>query len=510
MSRSALLAVLLAGALAAGAPAVWAQQQQQQGQTQTSGQQNQQGSSAQSGTSPTTVVTPAPPGQNSTQPGESAGASNSNAGLATVTQPLTGAEQYTLSRMGAGRSYLIPSFQFAQSVSTGGTGPFGTANLSSVSTLSGSFDLNYVRSRYAFSARYDGTGFLYNQQSQYNNSAHLFTLSQRIMGRRSSFLVSDAVSYLPEASFGYSRFNGVGSGPYNYGGLYGGNISNLNTSYLPSQSILTGASSRVSNTVVGEYEYALSPLSSFTMTGSYALLRFPSSSFINSDDVIAQVGYNRTLSPRNTLAISYQAGIFRYNQSQTDFTNHVVQLVFGRMLTDRLHFQVGAGPQFNIFNTTAQNGTDWNPSWQLSSMLNYQMRRFSIGLNYQHYTSGGSGIYQGAQTDYGEVSLTTPLSPRTTIDWDMGYARNRRLQNQQAGGTSDAYHTWYGTVNVQRLLNRWVSVFASYNLQQQIAPSPICIGATCGTFYTQQYFSFGLNWHPSRVPEQDQGPLRIP
>ncbi len=510
MSRPSLLALLLAGALLPGAPAAWAQQQQ--GQTQTSGEQSQQGSASQSGTAPTTVM-PATPGQNSAQQGESGQTQTSGSATATAatTPPLTGAEQYTLSRMGVGRTYLIPSFQFAQSVSTAGTGPFGTASVDSVSTLSGSFDLNYLWSKYAFSARYDGTGFLYNQQSEYNNSAHLFTFSQRVMGRRSSFLLSDAVSYLPEASFGYSRFNGIGSGLYDYGGLFGANVSNLNTTFLPNQSILTGASSRVSNTVVGEYDYALSPLSSFTLTGSYALLRFPSSDFINSDDAIAQVGYNRMLSPRNTLAVSYQAEIFQYNQSQGNFTNHVLQLVFGRTLTDRLHFQVGAGPQINVFNSTGQNGKDWRTSWQLSSLLSYQLRRFTLGFNYQHYTSGGSGVYQGAQTDYAEVFMSTPLSPRTTMSWNFGYARNSNLQEQLTGVSSNAYNSWYGTINVQRLLNRYMTLFVGYNLQQQIAPAPTCIGTTCGTFYTQQYFSFGLSWHPSRVPEQDQnqGPIRM-
>ncbi len=490
---------VLGVALLLGLSTAWAQQQGQTAQSgsNTSGQQQttQKQSGSKSTTSPLTPVTPVSTGQNGSQQNES---SEAPAVPASAT-PLTGAEQFTLTHMGVGRSYVIPSLQFAQSVSTQGTGAFGNSDVQAVSTLSGQFMFNHLWKRYAFSADYAGTGFIYDQQSGQNTSAHEFTLSQRILGRRSSFLLSDSVTYLPQASFGYSRFNGVGFGDYGFGGLYGVSGGNINTTFLPSQSILTGASSRVSNAVIGEYDYQTSPLTSITMTGSYAVLRFPNSGYIDSDDAIAQIGYNHTITPRDSVALSYQAGIFRYNQmAGGDFTNHVVELTYRRTITHRLGFQIGAGPQFNLFSSSVA-GQNLKTSWEVTSFLDYQFRRFELGLSYRHYTNSGSGVYQGATTDYGQTEISIGLSPKWSANWDLGYAHNKELQGLGLLDASNSYNSWYGTINLQRIISRRTAIFFSYNLQQQIAGSSTCVGPTCGTFSTQQYFSFGLNWHPSKL-----------
>ncbi len=321
-----------------GVSSAWAQQQQQ-GQTQQSGQQTSQQPNGQNASSPQAPLPPLSQSQSGNQPQSEQQGQSQAASVPSSAPPLTGAEQYMLSRMGAGRSYFIPSIQFAQSVSTSGTGAFGTASVDAVSTISGLFAFHHLWRRYELTAEYTGTGFLYNQQSSLNSSAHGFLLSQQIRGRRSSFLLADAVSYLPEASFGYARFsgvNGVGAPGYGYGGgLYGVNGGNLDTTFLPSQSILTGPSSRVSNSVVGEYDYLTSPRSSLTFTGSYALLEFPGSGYINNSDAVLRFGYNRTITRKDTVALSYQAGIFRYGQGTGDFTNHVVAFTYGHVITDR-------------------------------------------------------------------------------------------------------------------------------------------------------------------------------
>lgn len=495
MARFARRFSALAVVLLLGVPAAWAQQQQDQSQQAASGQQKQQESSGQSATSP---VSPLPPLSQS-QSGKQQSSTQGQKESATLSAPpLTGAEQYTLSRMGAGRSFLVPSLQFAQSVSTNGTGAFGASEVRSVSTLSGSMDLNYLWSRYAFTASYQGTGFLYNQHPELNSSAHMFTLSQRVLGRRSSFHLSDTVTYLPEASFGYARFSGVGSNIYNYGGLFGTNAGNFDTTFIPNQSILTGSSTRISNAVIGEYDYLFSPLSSLTITGSYAILRFPSSNFLENNDAIARIGYNRALTRKDSVAFSYQAGVFRFGQTGGNFTNHVVEFTYRRSVSSRLGIQLGAGPQINIFDNS-QPGQQTHVGWEASSLLNYRFRRFTVNMSYRHYTSGGSGIYAGAKTDYAQVDISTALSRMWSVNWDLGYAHNTNLQRGSSSSNNSAFNSWYGSINFQRILNRSTSLFFSYNLQQQLASVPACIGATCGTFYTQQYFSFGLNWHPSRA-----------
>lgn len=501
MVRFAYRFSVLGVALLLGVSTAWAQQQSQ-GQTSQNGSNTSQQQTtkekktgSQSTTSPLNPVTPVSTGQNGSQQEES----NQTPAAPSSATPLTGAEVFTLTHMGMGRSYVIPSLQFAQSVSTEGTGAFGAANVQAVSALSGQFLFSHVWKRYAFNANYAGTGFFYDRQSRQNTSAHEFTFSQHVMGRRSSFLLSDSVTYLPQAAFGYSRFSGVGFGGSGYGGLYGVSGGNIDTTFFPNQSILTGPSSRVSNGVVGNYVYRISPLSSVTLTGAYSILRFPDSDYINSNNTVAQIGYNRTLTPRDSVALSYQVGMFRYSQvTGGNFTNQTAQFSYRRTITNRLGFQIGAGPQFNLLSAS-QPGQDLRTSWQMNTLLTYQFRRFEVGFSYHHYTSGGSGVYAGATSDYAQTNVSMGFSPKWSATWDLGYARNRRLQNQGLSGASNVYNSWYGTINLQRIVSRKTSLFFSYNLQQQLAGAPTCVGPTCGTFYTQQYFSFGLNWHPSNL-----------
>ncbi|HVB34934.1 MAG TPA: hypothetical protein VNJ52_11260 [Patescibacteria group bacterium] len=486
--------ILTATLVLFGVSLAWGQQGQTQSQT-SSGQQPGQPPSSQNTASPQQPLSPEQTGAQ-----QSANQPNQNEPVSSGASSLTGAEQFTLSRIGAGHNYIIPSFQFAQSVATSGTGPFGTAQVDPISTLSGVFAFHHLWSRYEMTAQYAGSGFLYYHEPSLDTSAHEFSLSQHVSGRRSSFLLSDVVTYLPESSFGYSRFSGFnnyGSAGYGYGGLFGVNGSNLDTTFLPGQSLLTSPSSQVGNTVVGEYDYLLNPLSSLTLTGSYILLRFPSSGYIGTEEAIFQIGYNHTFTRKNSLGVAYQGGIFRFGSFGGDFTNHAVTLNFRRTISRRLGLQLSAGPQFILFsNNSAAPGQTTQISWQASGRLSYQLERFLVGLSYLHYTSSGSGVYRGAKTDNVGMNFSAPLSRAWTFDANLGYAYNTNLQGANPSGTAASYNSWYGTVNLHRTLNRWLSIFLSYNVQQQLTPTATCIGSTCGTFYTQQYFSFGLNWHP--------------
>lgn len=407
-------------------------------------------------------------------------------------KPLSGAEQFTLSTMGRGRSYFYPIFQVAESGDTNPENQIGSSTLESASTISGAFALNHVWSRYNFAANYAGSGFIYNQDPSLSTSAHSFTLSQTITGKRSTFTLADAVSYLPESSFGYDRFGGFGN--FGIGGLFGVNSANLNGIYIPNQSILTGDSSRVSNSVVGEYDYSLSPLSSLTFVGSYGLLRFPDTNFIDSNAGIFGIGYNHSFSQRDTIAVTYMGNVFRYDQSSNNFNSHVVALIYGHRISQLLSLRLGAGPQVNMFGSAANNDT--MTTWYATASLAYQLSRTALSFGYTHYTSGGAGVFQGAETD----NLGMAIDRRITRMWSggvsLGYSHNK---NVLATSSSQAFNTWYGTANLRRPLGHYTDFFLSYNIQQQSSNDPFCIGSDCGSFYTRNYFSLGFNWHPRSV-----------
>lgn len=423
---------------------------------------------------------------------------NTTAAPSSAVQPLTGAEEFTLRRMGSGRNYFIPSFQYGQSLISSGTTPFPTAHMQSISTISGEFTFHHEWRRFDFSAQYSGTGMFYRSHATSTSSAHNFTVSQRVLGKRSSFLLTDVVTYLPESGYGYARFAGLdtlgGTGSA-YGGLYTGSTGGLNTPFLPSQSILTSPSSQVGNSVVAEYNYLTGPVSNITLTAAYSSLFFPGAGYTNTNGIIAGLGYDRALTPRNSVALSYHASIYRFGSSGSDVTNHTISLMYRRTVSNRLGLEVGAGPQVNTTNNTGVT-QDTQFSWEAHAMVSYQLERFSTTLNYFHYTSGGSGVYSGAHTDTVTLGTSIPFSRMWTGSLSLGYAYNTSLYAEQIIGIASSYNSWYATFNLHYALNRQTSLFLGYNLRQQVTPQATCIGTDCGTLYSEQYLSFGINWHP--------------
>lgn len=487
---------LLVLILFSGATLVFAQATQQQGQpqhSQTSGIE-QQGNS--NGTLPSQQSA-----QQTDTTGQQATNTTTTTRVSSSAQPLTGAEEFTLTRLGAAHSYFFPSFQYGQSVNSSGTSTFPTSNIDSISTISAVFALHHLWSRYDFKAQYSGIGLLYNTHPASNTSAHNFVISQRIDGKRSSLLLEDVATYMPESRYGYARFGGgntFSGSPFGYGGLYTGSTGGLDTTFLPGQSILTGASSQVGNSVVAEYQYLTSPESRITMTGSYVSLFFPGSQYITNNNIIARIGYDHSLSPRNSLGLFYQGGIFHFGSLGGNFTSHAAILSYRHTISHRFAFELGAGPQINIFNNSVAH-QDTQLSWQTQALLTYQLERLSLGLDYYHYTNGGSGIYRGARTDTVVFRTSIPFSRRWAVGVSGGYAYNTSVQAGTLTGAALSYNSWYGTINIHHTLNRWMSLFVSYNLRQQMTSQTTCIGPTCGTFYAQQYMTVGIDWHPGAI-----------
>jgi hypothetical protein len=488
MGRTALCVAFLGLILGLGASSSWAQQKQTQSQQQPATQKP----------SDTRVAPPAAPiAPLTTEKTKNHSAStdqNQSAPSTPEQRPLSGVEEYTLSTMGMGHSYFFPVFQVAESGDTNGNNQIGSATFESVSTVSGAFALNRVWSRYNFAANYSGSGFIYNRDPSQSSSAHSFSLSQTITGARSSLVLADAVSYLPESSYGYARFGSFGN--FGVGGFSPINSSGLNGIYIPSQSILTGDSTRISNVVVGQYDYKSSPLSSLTFTGSYGMLRFLDTGFIDSNAGTFGLGYNHSFTARDTLAIAYMGTVYRYDQSVYDFNTHIVALMYGHQISHLLSLKLGGGPLVNTFtgsNTTNQGTV---VSWYGNASLYYRLPRTTLSFFYTHYTSAGAGVFQGSKTDNLTMTITRQLTRIWSGDVSMGYSHNANLQ---ATSTSQSFNTWYASANLQRPIGHYMNLFLSYNLQQQSSNNSFCNVGGCGSFYTRNYFSLGFNWHPNAV-----------
>ena len=273
---------------------------------------------------------------------------------------------------------------------------------------------------------YTGGGMFSNGGAAQNGIIQQLAFSDRIQFRRSTFSVFEQLGYLPESSFGFAGTAGSG--------LPGGGGVNLGTGFTPGQSILAPRGQNLSSSTAVEWDTKLTPRASLTFVGGYALLRNFDNDLANFGAATFQAGYNYQLTRKDTIAVSYQFGAFRYSNLNQSINANTIQASYGRRVTGRLAFQISAGPQFvssttPITNSTSTSGPTTSSVsalyWTLNTSLQYQLRRASISASYNHGVTGGSGLLAGAETDIVTGSVSDQVSRTFNVAWSAGYSRNK-------------------------------------------------------------------------------------
>ncbi len=119
----------------------------------------------------------------------------------------------------------------------------------------------------------------------------------------------------------------------------------LGASLTPNQTIPTIILPRLSNTVVSQLDYQLSPRSSWTVSASFGTLNFLGANYINSTDELFQTGYNYLLSPESSIAVIYRFDAFRFANISQGFQDHVVELGYGRYINRTLSLHLPPEPR---------------------------------------------------------------------------------------------------------------------------------------------------------------------
>jgi len=434
------------------------------------------------------------PQQSAGQGGEAPSDQNVNAPTPD-TRPLSGAEEITAGSQHKARSYVLPSLQVTAygdsnqlSIST------GTRGLEVTGSVVGRLALQRVGKTSQFIMDYKGGGLLYSRNSDFNAMVHDFGFTESWRGRRWGFMISDRASYLPESPFGFHGLGSLGGLGTGLGGSFGTNLGNLIPAFSPNQSILSGRGTRVANTTVAQLEYNLSARSMITASGSYGLLRFKEPGLIESNQRVYTAGYNYMATRKDTVAIVYGLSQLQFKGVSLGFDTHFFQLSYGRRVTGRLAWELAAGPQVSIFKNST-NPSDRRYSWNAHSSLRYRLPRTDLGLSYGHFTTSGSGLLFGAETD----QVSGSVGWRFTRNWsgsiDPGYARNSRLRQTTAGGNAITYDSVHAGFRLRRALGRYMDVSFNYSLQDQRLSSTANTGVGGGNVYIRHLFGFGFNWH---------------
>ncbi|HWF39608.1 MAG TPA: hypothetical protein VG322_13870 [Candidatus Acidoferrales bacterium] len=476
-------------------PALRAQQgSSQQGSQQGSGQSspNQNNSQGQSNEQSTAPI----PAYHSPLAG-AADQGNDNGepiNVAPDTRAPAGAQDLSLGSPETSRSYWQPHVSL---IETGDSDPlFGTANWTSYTSIAGGIDLHKVSGHSDLSLSYLGGGTFSNDGTLGNTVTQELTFSEKVTAGRFKLSVIDSLDYLPEVGFGYGGLGGLGIGGF---GVAASGALGLQPGLSPEATILSTSGQQVDNSLITEVDVSLTPRTSITMVGGYSLLRFLDNNLLSVSNYFGQVGYNHQFTREDTIAALYRYNEFSYGGFNQRIRDNSVQLTYARRMTGRLAFQVGAGPDYALFETpvlTSSGGTTSSTelTWSLATSLTYQLKRGSLGLSYGHGVVGGSGVLSGAIGDTLTGTMTRQLTRTTNFGLNGGYSRNTALAIPGLAVYNQNYNYSFGGANVSRPWGRTLNLFLSYQFQHQTSNVGFCIGPSCSSSFTRHIISGGVTW----------------
>jgi len=406
-------------------------------------------------------------------------------------QPLSGVQNPTLGTPEIRHSYWVPGIGYSNTVMSNSLNPAANTSWNTTSYVTGDVSLLEAWSHSLLSVNYSGGGFFSTDPIQGNGQNHQLAATYEIDQRRWQMLFVDQFSYLPQSSFGFGGTSGLA-----VPGIMGTlavPLPGLQSSYVPSQTILTTNGPRYSNASAVQLTYAVSPRSSITLGGVYDSLRFLDSGNVNSDSEILNVGYNYAITRKDTLGLVYLFSAYRYPGDPQALGDHVGQILYGRKITGKLALKLAGGPEVTTFRV-AIGGSTRKVAWSGNAALTYAFARSSIALGYSHGVSGGSGVFTGSIIDQANATWSRRLTRVWSGSVNLGYAKNRQILTLN-GVTSPSYGAWLAGAGLSRPLGRNATFSLAYQAQIQNSNVAICANPNCGTNYTTNQIFVSFQWH---------------
>jgi hypothetical protein len=451
--------------------------------------------------------------------------------------PLTSLDQPSLEPHTAPLSYLQPGATVSEAAVSNAGATLGGGGVSSLTIAVGSLTMKKLWSHYDLALDYIGGVGYYSIQGQGFESLQQMDFDQKITWKRGELSLRDSFSYLPEGNFGGS-YGSIGSqgiatlGNTAFGGFWGGSsLGNL------------GLAPRVLNVSVADMTQNLSSRSAITLAGGYAFMHFygkdvTGASFIGSSQISAQFGYNRTLSSHTQVALTYGYQGFDFSVVGSSFHSHVIQGIYGHRISGRLDLLLGGGPQITLTNTQSAvcsqaivsayyceifGGTLISKTVKQTDLgvaaqgrLRYRFPKTSLGLEFQRFETGGSGLFAGAQSNIASLTASRPLSRTVSGFLDAGYSTNSMVQplsleqliacghptaTQGAcpANNANSYNYAFFGGGLQRPFGRNVHAYVSYQFNRLAFDNSFCGAGACNRISNQNLVTFGLDWTPRPI-----------
>lgn len=391
------------------------------------------------------------------------------------TQPLGGLHDLGLGSEGGQRSYVTPRLDYNQNLTN--RAGYSSSGVTAISNASGSLELQRQWRRSLLTGTYVLGGTFSPGNSEYNGWFTRASVSYAMNLHRWNLSFSDSLSYLPESAFGFGSVYGIG-GP---GVITPGRSSE--------ETLVTGRNTSVSNTFGAQAQYMINGRTSMYMTGSYSLLRHPGSAdLVDSNSWYGGVGVDRQLTASDTIGVSYQIGMMRFEGGTRDVNSHSVYLNYGRRLTGKLALQLGGGPQWRTSDDSG-TGSDSKLAYSMRAGVVYALGATNVSGNYFRTTTPGSGLFLGAATDSVQASVSRRLTRTWAGGLNLGLSRNTSFHKT---GPEQRVNSQFGGVSLSRPLNREMSVVIGYAVQHQTT-STACTG--CEREFLRHSVRIGVQWN---------------
>jgi len=363
------------------------------------------------------------------------------------------------------------------------TGYYSGGGTDSASGVSGNLAFISSSPRYPISMVFSA-GHSFSTSSQPSTSYLDLALSQVVNTRNWNFILSDLVNYLPGTpSTGLSGVPGAGDlGVAPVGASTG-------------QGVLTGYSTRVSNTANGSAVRHLTGKTSLSFTGNYSLLTFLGNSPNNGLDSTsygASIGLNHRIDGRNSFGGTYSYANTSYGAAQPAFDSQTASMNYSRQLTRLLSMTVAAGPQWSSSSSNSSASAPAIPTSinaYATFSLSYIGRFTHYSLSYFHGDNNGFGVVEGARSDSASFTASRSFGRVWNTSFTSAYSHTTSLAAVAAGTFSP--QTLVDGVQISRALPHSLSAYASYTLEDQTSATGFDLFS--GLF---QVTSFGLTYAP--------------
>jgi hypothetical protein len=421
--------------------------------------------------------------------------------------PISGLDQPWLGPPIPARSFLMFGAHVSEAVDSNVGETSGSSSLTAETRALGSVMLQKIGTHSFTALDYVGGVVFYPSLSPSINQVHQFDGEQKFMWKRGQLTFRDQLSYLPEGSFGFGAYGESGASTLGLGslGFQGAALgTGLGGIFTLGEFGSLGQEPRIDNLAIVDLDQSLSKRSAITLAGGYGLIHFTNdnSSFIDSNQIIAQGGYDYQVTSRTQIALVYGFQKFEYpNIPGSSFITHVGSFMYGHRISGRMDLVLSAGPQVTLISNSAFfGGSSERFTVAAHALLRYRFPRTSLALSYDRYNTSGSGYFLGAISDTVRFSVSRPLGRVWTGTADIGYSRNEQIEPGVLAGvipstTTSLQYVYAGAV-LQRPLGHHFDFFVSYQFDDLLFDSTFCAAAgPCNSSSQRHVAAIGLNWH---------------